>query len=217
MIGTGSDPSSLYLKNYVTGANYVELSGSWLNDFHVFEVLWKNNESTGIVDHGASTSTSTLPAQVPIIALPVTFYNHLSSDPLLVDWMFVRQYCGEDLSVDVDAPTSVTVADFNANPNDVKIQIKWQTSLEIDLVGFNLYRSTSFLGEKQRLNQEIIRAASPGDIVGASYVFVDEQIIPGVVYYYWLEPVDIYGKLKLLGPVTATGLHVTYLPLAINR
>jgi uncharacterized repeat protein (TIGR01451 family) len=91
MIGTVREDSNLYLKNYVSAEATALLAGGLLGEYHVYEVLWGPGESTGVVDHGAFTGTLT--TQVPSISLPVTFYNYEdTTNPLQVDWVFVRQY-----------------------------------------------------------------------------------------------------------------------------
>ncbi len=66
---------------------------NWHGDYHVYEVRWKSNESSGDIDHGASGVTSTMPETVPSISLPVSLYNDTDSGgTLLVDWVYVRQF-----------------------------------------------------------------------------------------------------------------------------
>jgi hypothetical protein len=91
--------------------------------------------------------------------------------------------------------------------------VEWQTLLELDLLGFNLYRSNTLLGEKVRLNMALIPADALGGLGGASYAFVDADIQPGERYYYWLEFVEISGERLHPTPVTIDVPYVLFLPL----
>lgn len=91
-----TDRNNLYLIDHVTITETILLppnEDDWHDDYHVYEVRWKAGESVGDIDHGISTATSTLPAQVPDESLPVTLYSYPGSGAdLLVDWVYVRQY-----------------------------------------------------------------------------------------------------------------------------
>jgi len=91
------DDHDLYLQDYVSGYDNKRLERVGSNDWHgvphVFEIRWRNGQSVGDIDHGASIVTSTLSAQVPGIELPVSFYSFIGSNATLwVDWVYVRQY-----------------------------------------------------------------------------------------------------------------------------
>ena len=91
MIGTTGVPSIVSLRNYVDGGiESRQPMGALIGNSHVYEVLWQAGVSNAIVDHGAFAATLT--ASVPSIALPVTFYDLIDTNPLLVDWVFVRKY-----------------------------------------------------------------------------------------------------------------------------
>jgi uncharacterized repeat protein (TIGR01451 family) len=88
-----SDVDDLFLINKVTASNNTILEGvsDFHNAFHIYEVRWKNGQSTGDIDHGAVHQSSTL--QVPGTILPVTLYSEAGSNATLkVDWVYVRQY-----------------------------------------------------------------------------------------------------------------------------
>ncbi len=69
------------------------------------------------------------------------------------------------------------------------IQIEWDTATEIDSAGFYIYRSQAPGGDFIAINQELI--PSKGDaLTGATYSYVDEDVVPGETYYYILEEVE---------------------------
>lgn len=100
---------------------------------------------------------------------------------------------------------TVTLADFNATQQGDHILVAWETASEIDNRGFNLYRGPSPDGWDRRLNATLIPSQSPGNPGGFSYTWEDGvDLLPGSVYYYWLESVDVYGVTVQHGPVSAT-------------
>jgi hypothetical protein len=113
-------------------------------------------------------------------------------------------------------PTSVELARFEAWPEEATMHVQWETSQEIDNLGFNLYRSDAPNGQKSQLNEALIPSkVPPGSPFGAVYDWFDGHgLFPGQAYFYWLEAVDIYGGTKLFGPDqgTAEMWHQRYLP-----
>lgn len=115
------------------------------------------------------------------------------------------------------APTAVTLQDFQARPIDRHIMLEWTTATEIDNLGFNLYRAEAPDVPQGRLNGALIPVQVPGSPVGATYTWQDEQVSPGVTYYYWLEDVDVYGVTTLHGPVSAVVPSFRYYLPLVNR
>ena len=108
-------------------------------------------------------------------------------------------------------PTGVAVSSFSANKQNNSILLSWQSSSEVDLLGFNLYRSEADDGKQELINTSLIPVLSPGSVEGNPYQYVDTAIEPGVMYTYWLEVVTRSGKF-LLGPVSAGG-YTIFIPL----
>lgn len=118
----------------------------------------------------------------------------------------------EDYVLDF-SPTSVDLLWFNARPEGRGITVRWETASEIDNAGFNLYRATALEGEKMQLNGDLIPSkVPPGSPIGAEYSWLDNRVVAGTIYYYWLEDVDIYGRATLHGPVKAEALGLKLLP-----
>jgi hypothetical protein len=86
------------------------------------------------------------------------------------------------------------------------ITVNWETTNELDIEGFNLYRAERRDGERTQLNAELIPSlVPPGSSGGAQYEYVDddEALNAQETYYYWLEAVDSTGATELYGPVSA--------------
>lgn len=81
-----------------------------------------------------------------------------------------------------------------------KVIVEWTTESEVNLAGFNIYRSESQHGPYVKLNDTLIPAA-PDPIAGGSYSYTDAAAEPGVTYYYQLEDVELDGKATVHGPI----------------
>jgi hypothetical protein len=99
-------------------------------------------------------------------------------------------------------PTAVTLAFFTATPQGSGVLVQWETAIEIDNVGFNLYRAQAPEGDWMRLNETLIPSQAPGSVFGATYTWFDENVQAGLTYYYKLEDVEVGGRSTFHGPVS---------------
>jgi predicted outer membrane repeat protein len=126
-----------------------------------------------------------------------------------------------DWAVSDGAPTAVTLASFSATATDAgAILLAWEMASEVDTLGFRLYRADSPDGGLVPRNEALIPSQSPGSPLGGAYQLVDDAIVPGFSYYYWLDVVDVYDVATRHGPVSAMveggALHRLFLPI-VNR
>jgi hypothetical protein len=105
--------------------------------------------------------------------------------------------------LELEQPTAVVLASFDATPQDDHILLAWETVAEIDNLGFDLYRSQDAVGPGEQINPERIPSAAPGSSQGFFYEFRDYGVERGRTYYYWLEDVDTAGNRTRHGPVHA--------------
>ncbi|MBU1750474.1 MAG: hypothetical protein KKA73_22545 [Chloroflexi bacterium] len=109
-------------------------------------------------------------------------------------------------------PTAVTLHSFIATPQDQTIVLTWETALEVDVLGFHVYRVNAAGEPETRLTPALLPATG-----GPTYTYGDETAAPGMAYTYWLEVVDLSGGATRYGPVSATlplpAPHHIYLPL----
>jgi len=83
------------------------------------------------------------------------------------------------------------------------VTVSWSTHTEIEVAGFNIYRSEVEDGEYGRINEELIPAkGSEGG--GAGYSYTDTEVVTGMTYYYKLESVDLTGSSTWHGPISIT-------------
>lgn len=119
-----------------------------------------------------------------------------------------------DLAIIVECtPLLVTLESLTANVERNGVRLEWTTGSEIDNLGFRILRAGLRKGTNQRsdvqdvgqlaqvLTPEIIPAqGSP--LSGAEYEYLDTSAQkPGVVVYY-LEDIDVYGRVTRHGPLT---------------
>jgi len=113
-------------------------------------------------------------------------------------------------------PTAVIINSFTARPESGGIRLTWQTADETDLVSFDLLRSLAEGGPFLPLNGEAIQAQHPGRPEGATYSWLDGEVLGGLTYYYRLDIRDKDGQTTPLGPVSATAWYRLYLPLVLR-
>ncbi len=82
------------------------------------------------------------------------------------------------------------------------VQIRWTTAMEVDTIGFRLLRERKTdTGEKVRdVVVAMIPAAGHG-LTGATYQYVDRSKAAVAAEAYFLEDIDIYGKVSTYGPI----------------
>lgn len=112
-------------------------------------------------------------------------------------------------------PTAIELLSFTANSDTDNVNLFWETGSEVDNAGYNLHRATSASGPYTKLNGGLI-AALGDPVSGASYHYIDSDIVKGLTYYYKLEDVDFYGISTFHGPVTVAASpirRISYLPI----
>ncbi|MBU0492105.1 MAG: hypothetical protein KKA73_22940 [Chloroflexi bacterium] len=111
--------------------------------------------------------------------------------------------------------TAVTLHSFSADAQEGAIVLTWETALEVDVLGFHVYRADAPGAEPTRLTPALLPATG-----GPRYTYVDQTAAPGVAYTYWLEVVDMSGGATRYGPALATlppaAPHHIYLPLVLR-
>ncbi len=97
-------------------------------------------------------------------------------------------------------PTLVDLIYFKATPSSNTVTLEWQTDMEIDNAGFNIWRSLQENGEYKKINEELI----PAEGSGTTYTFTDTDVAVAKTYYYKLEDIDLHGVGTFHDPVSAT-------------
>ncbi|HUS70902.1 MAG TPA: hypothetical protein VM075_09050 [Anaerolineae bacterium] len=110
--------------------------------------------------------------------------------------------CFVILLASVLSPRVVLAQQPAATAASAAVIVEWTTESEVNLAGFNLYRSESPDGPYVKLNETLI-PASPDPVTGGSYSYVDTTAESGMTYYYQLEDVELDGKATMHGPIVA--------------
>lgn len=98
-------------------------------------------------------------------------------------------------------PTSVSLVSFTARSAKTRIIMRWETASEFDVVGFNVLRSINSVGPYVQINPTLIPAQNSGGVSGASYRYVDAEVVSGTTYHYLLETVSPDGRSQRFGPL----------------
>jgi len=119
-------------------------------------------------------------------------------------------------------PTAVELLYFRVSGvRGNQVQLGWATAVEIDNLGFNLYRAdANDMGRAALIHFE--PAAVMGGRLGATYAYTDTVPADGV-WWYWLADVSTQGgETRSILPgvraeVSATLRYRFYLPVVIKR
>lgn len=100
-------------------------------------------------------------------------------------------------------PTLVDMFTMDGAQGKNGVTLSWQTTREIDNLGFNVYRDVA--GTKERINNHLITGSAlmTGRNTNGprNYRFVDHKPGDGFVQY-WIEDVDLNGTKTMHGPIT---------------
>ena len=107
----------------------------------------------------------------------------------------VDEGCAEALALDLMS--------FEGSASETEVVLEWVTGTELDRLGFNIHRSDREEDDFSRINTSVIYATGDATI-GGSYVYTDEDAVPGVTHYYRLESIAIDGSSTLHDPVAVT-------------
>lgn len=109
-------------------------------------------------------------------------------------------------------PTAVTIFGFEATYNTTTkaVDLVWQTTDEVDMLGYNVLRSTSEGGLKTQVNTELINL-DPDH----AYEFTDDTVEMGTTYYYWIEWVETDDDRGTEGPEDVQTWFGYFVPLIL--
>jgi hypothetical protein len=117
-----------------------------------------------------------------------------TTDPTLFDAV---QY--DDVVFD-SSPLAVSVHSLTASRSHQSVLVRWRTGTEVDLLGFQVYRSRGH--SWRRITHSLI--ATKGAVSGASYRYLDRTARRGVSYRYRIKAVEQDGSASWFGPVRVT-------------
>ena len=100
----------------------------------------------------------------------------------------------------IHALAAVTLISFTATPGNGQVLLKWETAIEIDNIGFNLYRISEggVWDFDDPINDWLIPSDDWGSLIGADYEYTDSDVDNGTTYYYQLESVANDGSSEFV-------------------
>ncbi|MEZ4675593.1 MAG: hypothetical protein R2932_15285 [Caldilineaceae bacterium] len=126
--------------------------------------------------------------------------------------VFVTQTVTPTVTV-VEPPTALALRSFEAQSQDDGILLRWESVLELDFVGFRLWRSSNGLriDAKEITPSLVVGRGTAG--TGANYTFLDTTVSHGIHYTYWLQAVNTSGATEDIRTLSAELLYSLYLPV----
>jgi hypothetical protein len=96
-------------------------------------------------------------------------------------------------------PTWVNLTSFEAYTQGGQVVVEWETSAEVNTIGFNLYRKNAGSSDYREANTDLLPSLLDGSI-GGTYRYIDRGAVPGSSYTYKLVEVDSNGDEHTYGP-----------------
>ena len=93
--------------------------------------------------------------------------------------------------VSINRPTGVFVTDLDVSVEDDAVTLSWRTVSEVNILGFNILRSSG-REPLTPVNDALIPALYSGMEAGADYMHLDDGVAPGR-YTYVLEAITTNG------------------------
>ncbi len=159
----------------------------------------------------ATTDWVSYPQSGTLITNPAARWIQYEADLSTTDTLITPELQKVTIYYEYD-PTAVMLSTFTGMPHLSSVHLDWETGTEFDLVGFNIWRSDSEDGEREKRNDHLLPAS--GQTMGDKYQFIDETN-PGR-YYYWLELVDDSGGSIFSDSLTVITGYQILIPI-VNR
>jgi uncharacterized repeat protein (TIGR01451 family) len=218
--GGNDDEDGLTFPSAVTPgsmANFVvtvNASASAVTVYFGMWIDWNNDDTFDAFYDGSGVTGSPTPVTVTV-SVPLTYtpgnmiYVRVRAGnfPLSQSNSTGTIINGEVEDYQKSWPTAVTLSSLTAVWDGDVVRVEWETALELDTVGFNVWRSTDPAGGYVQINDVLIPAESLGGVWGGAYSYVDSGVTPGTVYYYRLEELEVSGARNWYGPTLTEGGH----------
>lgn len=114
----------------------------------------------------------------------------------------------------------VVLLSFTAQPQGRAVLVRWVTAVEYNTWGFHIYRSTDgSRANAVRVTEQLILARGRGQ-EGATYTWLDNAVVPGTTYTYWLQETEMNGTIHEYGPATivydTSTQHQIFMPFVLR-
>lgn len=133
------------------------------------------------------------PAGFAVIAVAVfsIFFNSIA----------VRTNAIADSPKSPDTVAEISFGEFNAESNGDSVRLRWSTTFEVNVVGFNIWRIHD--GDRRMVNREpvgasIAKVANGVLVAGDEYEYFDSKAVDGATYE--IEALLLSGESRFLEP-----------------
>jgi hypothetical protein len=92
---------------------------------------------------------------------------------------------------------AVQLNNFQAQAVERKVELRWQTAVEVDNSGFDVLRATARQDPYEVISGTLIPTNPAGQ-----YTYVDESVQSGKTYFYKIRDIDRHGMSQEHGPVS---------------
>lgn len=163
-----------------------DILGDWRE-----EVIWRTNENSALRIYTTNAITNYRFATLMhdhVYRLGIAWQNVAYNQPphtgfYLGDGMFIH-----DSLRPPSSPMNVTAIAWSDT-----VELHWDENYELDLAGYNVYRSKSMSGPFDTLTAEII----------VNTVYIDTDVMNDTIYYYGISAVDSFGNESSLSIIKA--------------
>jgi hypothetical protein len=107
----------------------------------------------------------------------------------------------------------VQLASFAARARTDHILLEWETTNELGVGGYHLYRTVAAGGAWTRLNAAMIPSQAPGSSSGYSYRWNDSAVARGATYRYRVVTVGLDGQETSLEAVQVSTPYWVWAPV----
>ncbi len=100
--------------------------------------------------------------------------------------------CLAPLNYPLSVALPLDLLQFEAHPLQNSIAVAWESKRELNLKGYSLERSNNGFSDFE----EITFVPSKGGQSAQAYTYSDQQVVPGIRYYYRLKMLDLDGQFS---------------------
>ncbi len=112
-----------------------------------------------------------------------------------------------------EPPTAIQLLYLEAASQGDAIMLQWETALEVDFAGFQLWRSSNGYRADAQLVSPVLISSRGTASTGAAYRFTDTNVSRDVHYTYWLHQIATTGTGEDIRSTEAALSYNLYLPL----
>ncbi len=97
---------------------------------------------------------------------------------------------------------TVDMESMTAQATSSGVLVSWTTATEIDTIGFRLLRERKAAGGEKAYDVVVpLMPAAGHGLMGATYQYLDDSKAARTAAAYYIEDIDIFGKVTLHGPI----------------